>query len=565
LNGPRALTTLFADNEVPTPNSDAQYSYRELGPLAEGGMARLTLANRSDGQTVVIKRIRHSFQHEQVYRGLFRDECAVAQLLRHPNIVCLLDHGEDQDGLYMVFEHIDGTDLSIVLERTVTSGNGLELGPFFALFIPFFSALNATHKATGDDGQMLGLIHRDISPGNILLSEQGDLKLADFGVAKSSLKTQDTVAGELKGKFAYMAPEQTRGDTLDFRADLFSAGAVMYECLSGQSPFDAPTDADTVHAVREKAHSPLIQIRDDLPAPLTELIDTLLQKDSSLRPDSALAVHDSLRQIASDLCLEQGLQRHITYLAKSNPRPKLKSSDEETAPQAKRHTQRVVGLSSQLPTPQQRPRGLWQALAVAVIIIGVAALWVSFSPNRSFTEKDGPGLNAAPSENVMRPSTARGASPDLAVKSESVVTARGSPSDLSEGAIPDPKPGEPKSSKRIVPTTVKDPTTRTAGPTKSKKLPPRTKMTSGSTSTTQGKTKTKKEAGYGRLFLSSDPWAEVSIDGVEVGAHTPLLGLRLKSGPHEIRMRNPHYNIEKKIQVVIPKGGDVRRYIDLSK
>ena len=159
---------------------DSTVRYRELGPLAEGGMAELFEAEREDGTAVVIKRIRPAFVFDDTYRALFFDEGQVQGCICHPNVVALLDRGEDDRGPFLVFERIFGTDLAIVLENAFASRRPLDLAQVLAIAIPLFDALACVHRACADDGECLDVIHRDISPGNVLLSESGDVKLADL-------------------------------------------------------------------------------------------------------------------------------------------------------------------------------------------------------------------------------------------------------------------------------------------------------------------------------------------------------------------------------------------------
>ena len=225
-------------------------TYREVGQLAEGGMAIVLRAVRErDGADVVIKRVRPPLCFDAGYLGLFRDEGALHAQLKHEHIVQLLDRGDDEQGPYLVFEHVSGTDLGALLQRAIEEGRPLDLELVLAVAVPIADALAFVHDASCD-GHSLGAIHRDVSPANVLLGEDGDVKLADFGVAASRLKTEVTVAGELKGKFAYMAPEQTRGGPVTTSADLFALGVVLWECLANRRLFEAPTDVDIVQQVR---------------------------------------------------------------------------------------------------------------------------------------------------------------------------------------------------------------------------------------------------------------------------------------------------------------------------
>ena len=349
--------------------------YREVGVLAEGGMAVIAQGVADDGQSVVVKRVRPPFCFDAGYLRLFDDEGAVHAALDHPCIVRLLDRGQDDGGPFLVFEHVDGTDLGVILEAAHAERRGLDVEHVLAVAIPLFEALAAAHQACGADGSSLCVVHRDVSPGNVLIGTDGCVKLADFGVAASTLKTEVTVAGELKGKYAYMAPEQTHGAKVGPAADLFAAGIVLWECLAGQRLFDGPTDADVVQAVRTQEARRLDQVRADLPPALVELVDALLKKDPAARPASARAVVGALQALAVDRGLDEGLARHAARLARTAPRREATPRELD----ARRRTHRVLGPDAGAVTvrPTSRGRVRWLAAAglllAALTAVGVLA------------------------------------------------------------------------------------------------------------------------------------------------------------------------------------------------
>ena len=281
--------------------------FRELGVLAEGGMAIVAKGVTDDGVDVVVKRVRPPFCFDAGFLRLFEDEGAIHAALSHPNIVRLIGKGEDQAGPFLLFEHVDGTDLDVLLHRAFAEHKGLDVEAVLAVAIPLLKALACAHECVGKDGVSLEVVHRDVSPGNVLLGKDGTVKLADFGVASSTLKNERTVAGELKGKFAYMAPEQTRGEAVTPRTDLFAAGIVLHECLRGARLFDGPTDTDVVQAVRT-AEAPALT---HVPPELAALVAELLHKDPAKRPASAQIVHHRLTEIA--VALGAAFEEHEAY------------------------------------------------------------------------------------------------------------------------------------------------------------------------------------------------------------------------------------------------------------
>ncbi|MFZ9885880.1 MAG: serine/threonine protein kinase, partial [Myxococcota bacterium] len=370
--------------------------YRELSPLAEGGMATLALALRDDGKEVVIKRVRPPFDRDPVFARMFHDEGRLCAALDGELFPALLDQGTDEHGPYLVFELVEGTDLAHVLEACCERGEGLELPVFFGVALPLLRAVARAHALVDDKGTSLRVIHRDISPGNVLLSVDGDVKLADFGVATSTLKTEHTSVGELKGKYAYMAPEQTRGEPLDGRADLFAVGVVLWECLAGRRLFDAPTDADVVQAVRHAEVPDITGQRSDMPVELTTLLDHLLAKDATARPLSADQALRELEGLAAALGLDRGGRSHVARCARAHPRREasLRASDGRE----RRRTQRVVngagpdGLNELHPPAPPAERSVRKrsarAVVAAALLITVAGLGLAMATASFFGDDD---------------------------------------------------------------------------------------------------------------------------------------------------------------------------------
>ena len=227
--------------------------YRLRDRIAVGGTAEVFRAAlvRPDGveQTVVLKRVLPQHARDPRFRQLFREEALVVASLEHPNIVRIHDFGEMQGTCYLALEHVDGADLD-----TLLGPGGEELpGPPLAAYlaVQLASALEYIHGRTSPRGTPLRIVHRDISPHNILVSHRGEVKLADFGIARSALRSDKTVDGSIKGKFDYMSPEQaTPGAEVDARTDLFALGAVLYQMLFGSPPFYSRNDVETLDAVR---------------------------------------------------------------------------------------------------------------------------------------------------------------------------------------------------------------------------------------------------------------------------------------------------------------------------
>ena len=220
--------------------------YEIVRKIAMGGMAEIYLArvrgNAGFEKLVVLKRILPSLADDKTFVQMFLDEARLAATLHHPNIGDVYDVGEDDGDLFFAMEYIHGQDLRLMKLSAGERGELLPLTVALAVIHGAASALGYAHDKTGPDGQVLGLVHRDVSASNVMVSYDGAIKLLDFGIARAQSNTNKTQTGILKGKVPYMSPEQCRGLPLDRRSDLFSLGVVLYEVTVGKRPFRGEGD-----------------------------------------------------------------------------------------------------------------------------------------------------------------------------------------------------------------------------------------------------------------------------------------------------------------------------------
>ena len=241
--------------------------YTILGKLADGGMAEIFLATQHGAEGfekhVVLKRILTQFSADPQFRNMLLDEGHISMSLQHSNIVQVLDLGVAAGRYFLVMELVDGWDLERILQRA--HGVGMVFPPALALHVVtvICRALAYAHGKTRG-GKPLGIVHRDISPNNVLISEQGEIKLADFGIAKAQRKREQTAAGVIKGKVAYMSPEQATGTAIDRRSDIFSVGSLLYRMMTSALPFDAPTDLEQLLRVQKADVTPLEKVKPGL-------------------------------------------------------------------------------------------------------------------------------------------------------------------------------------------------------------------------------------------------------------------------------------------------------------
>ncbi|MBI5495229.1 MAG: serine/threonine protein kinase [Deltaproteobacteria bacterium] len=276
--------------------------YEILQKLAAGGMAELYLAKQSGMEgfekVVVIKRILSHLATDQEFVSMFLDEARIAAKLSHPNVVQIYDLGRADDTYYIAMEYVSGRNVAHITKKARDGGQSLPVEHAARIMAGVCDGLYYAHTRKDYDGKPLNIVHRDISPQNILVSFAGGVKLVDFGIAKASTQLAQTRAGVLKGKYSYMSPEQVRGDKIDARSDIFAVGIVMYEMLTGQRPFERDNSLKTLKAiVQEKPLNPR-DLNPGVPAEIVKILSKSLEKDPNRRYANAqemqLALEDWL-------------------------------------------------------------------------------------------------------------------------------------------------------------------------------------------------------------------------------------------------------------------------------
>ncbi|MGZ5971234.1 MAG: serine/threonine protein kinase, partial [Polyangiales bacterium] len=245
-------------------------------------------------KVVALKTIHPRFSEDPEFARLLVEEANITAQLSHRNIVQVIDLGQIDDMHYIAMEYVDGMDLSRLISKMRERSQ--RCSPRFAAFIvrEVCDGLEHAHRKSGSDGKPLKIIHRDVSPPNILISSAGEVKLTDFGIAKAALRASSTEAGVVKGKYAYMPPEQAKGQPLDVRADVFSAGCVLYELATGAPVYkDGPLPV-LLDRVSRGIYDAPEKVRPDLPAPLVAVIKKALAPAAQDRYASARAMADDL-------------------------------------------------------------------------------------------------------------------------------------------------------------------------------------------------------------------------------------------------------------------------------
>jgi tRNA A-37 threonylcarbamoyl transferase component Bud32 len=261
--------------------------YKLVRLIASGGMAEVYLARQAGAagfeKLVCLKRILPHLARDRQFVDMFLNEARLAARLDHPNIVSIYDLGEANGNYFIAMEFIDGPSLRAVAKRAHERGERLPIAEIVKIVSMAAGGLHYAHDLTDGEGRPQNLVHRDISPDNILVHRNGAAKVVDFGIAKAANSSGATRTGTLKGKVAYMPPEQLRGDPLDRRADVFALGVVLYELLAGQRPWEGDSEVSLIGRIMAEEPRPISTLRPDAPAGLVAVLDRALAKDRDAR------------------------------------------------------------------------------------------------------------------------------------------------------------------------------------------------------------------------------------------------------------------------------------------
>ena len=262
--------------------------YELLGELATGGMATVYFGRQRGAlgfsRTVAIKSMHPQLAKDPSFRAMFVDEAHLTARIRHPNVVPTLDIVQSESKLLIVMEYVEGVSLSVLLRAAKERGVKLPVQVVAAIARDLLDGLHAAHELVDEHGQPLGVVHRDVSPQNVLVGVDGIARVVDFGVAKATGRSYQTQTGEIRGKVGYMAPEQMFGEGVDRRTDIYAAGVVLWEALAGDRLFNAPTDAALVLLVtRGMTVAASLARGERLPEGLDALVARALSQDPGVR------------------------------------------------------------------------------------------------------------------------------------------------------------------------------------------------------------------------------------------------------------------------------------------
>lgn len=360
--------------------------YRIVALLARGGMAELYLARKTGiggfERFVVVKRIHPHLSDDEDFRAMFLLEARVAAALSHPNIVQVFDAGEHDGTYYFAMEYIHGEDLRKILRAAAKAHHGIDMGVPLSIMASVCAGLHHAHEKCGPDGESLGIVHRDVSPANVIVSYEGLVKVVDFGIARAANSSSVTRAGQRKGKCAYMSPEQAMGRQVDRRSDVFSIGILLWELTTLRRLFKGESDIAIMNSI---IHDPIplpSSVSPEYPPALEAIVMTALAKDPEDRYETALELQLALEAFAAAHQLDTSATAVRTVMVELlgfRPLPWDDLSPLESQPgtftSAARNVQ-STSPSMTLLTPAERPQRSyrWTAAIMTFVAVGLGSV-----------------------------------------------------------------------------------------------------------------------------------------------------------------------------------------------
>jgi serine/threonine-protein kinase len=303
-------------SQVPAPLRLGPYEL--LRRIATGGMAEVYLARRAGPhgfqKIVAVKRILPQYARDGDFFAMFVDEARVCARLGHPNIVQVFDFGEHETELYMAMEYVDGTTGARLIRAAAARGEEIPLDVSLHVTLSILRALEYAHAARDDDGKPLNLVHRDVSPGNVLIDRSGAVKLTDFGIARAAEIERRTDVGQLKGKLGYMSPEQVVGRELDARSDIFTLGIVLAEMLILRPLFSGGKELDVLLRIRDADLTAIDRASHRVPDDLRLVLFRALARDPQQRYPSATPFADDIEEIIRRRRVQVGPSRLAQWI-----------------------------------------------------------------------------------------------------------------------------------------------------------------------------------------------------------------------------------------------------------
>ncbi|MBX5483076.1 MAG: serine/threonine protein kinase [Myxococcaceae bacterium] len=548
--------------------------YRLFHHLATGGMGEVFLAVNEGpagfAKTVVVKRILASVASDPSFVAMFLNEARLAALIEHPNVVQIFELGLEGNTYFIAMEYVRGRSLRHVRQQLIERKQDLAPEVAARICSQALQGLHHAHNLSDANGTPLNIVHRDISPDNLLVGFNGVVKVVDFGIAKAEINVMTTRAGAVKGKYAYMAPEQLLGKPVDRRADIYSMGVLLYELLAGVRPFNADSEPGLIRAILNDVVPPPVATNPALPEELSAIVMKALSRDPAERfataEEMSLALEGYIQSTGKTIT-----NAHVGALLKTLF-PQEANSKTPVPPSLRTHHAISFGLTPQpgslpgvtsgtdpavaeaeLPeidivtdgegkSRAGRLKPKWIAAAVGgVALLAGAAVIV-------------PGRLAAKAQDDQPQSAAAAKTPDpLALEAAEEKIAAPVPIEVAPAVVKNTPASPPVVSATQTEREVRpSPTRRSRSTTRTHQVAAREPAAPAAPEV----------PATGRVVLRVNPWAEVFWRGHSMGV-TPIDPVEVPAGRQVFTLRNPNLKLERKVSVDVQPGQEVILKADL--
>jgi len=518
--------------------------YRLVRRIASGGMGdvyRAVAQGLGDVEkAVAIKLLKPELAKDPDFVRMFEEEAKVSFLLGHTNVVQTFDVGRIDDRYFIAMELVDGMTLATLLDRCRgTLGQPLPFRHALTVASESLRGLDYAHRAKDGNGRALGIIHRDVSPTNVFVSSEGEVKVGDFGIALSALRSSRSRAGTVKGKLSYMPPEQLRGEPLDARADVYAVGAVLYEMLTMRAPFFGG-GMELIPLVLEGIFPRPRERVPEIPEELEKIVLGAMAKDRENRPESAHAMRDRIERFAMSQGWPLSTSAFAEFVRRVGEEPE--TSDPGFGDALAREIRRVGGAPGQL--------SVFTSLADARILPSGTEVVHGPGPTPGALPHHLARGEAGPHQTAdVPPLPRRGPAAAFVALGAAVLVVGG----VTWFALA----GEETTEVRVGPAPATSAPLSPATPTTALAFTAR--PTTSAPVSTQPATARTVPQGTARLTINSDPWAEVFLGRRSLGT-TPIMSKEVPSGRHVLRLVHAPLGLEK-TQVVTLEPGEARTLV----
>jgi len=562
---------ITVDND--TPKDFDRYSL--LAPLGKGGMAEVFLAARTEPSAlctpVVIKRLYSHFGDDPVAVQMFLDEARLVTGLSHPNIVQTHEVGMMKGQYCIAMEYLAGQPLQRIIRRMGSDG-GMPVVLAVQIAIRVLDALEYAHNAIDESGSGLGIVHRDISPHNVFVTNCGTVKVLDFGIAKATSHENRTATGLIKGKFAYIAPEQAQAHAVDCRADLWSVGVVLWEMLIGRRLFKAENDAATLHATLRADVPRVSLLRPAITPELDRIVLRALQRQPNLRYRQAAEMRQDLQNYLATAKLEVTDAALATFMAEYFT---------EEIQQQRRLVADLINRDHSRPSEPTRLDGGTQStqmtggVALSMEVSRIDTLMLELTHQKRVMRRVAWGMLAAFTavvvmviwfvvdhlrQTALAPAQTNVAAAIPAHNSRSIA---GAPANAEDATLPPSAP--PVVTGGRTPAAAKAELAATAQVTRASIQPKSVYKNHPVAPAAPSNTAKEVPASlpeFGFLTIDSSPWAWVTVKGRSLG-QTPVVMAKLPVGTQVLTFRNPDLGLSTSYSVTIEAGKTVVKRIGL--